>query len=319
MKLGVAPSGRRSAADAVRLARLAEDAGLAEVWVSEDYLERGAFAVAGAMAAVTSSVTIGLGVINPWTRHVALTAMEAHALDEIANGRSVVGIGASNAGWMHGRLGIPFERPIGRLAEYTDALRILLAGETLTSTVGGQQVNASLDAHPPRSIPIIWGVKGPRALELASAHADGLMLSVLSSPGYERWVQDTYAPQQVTSYASFAVDATATVAREKLRPLVTRFLGMHGSSAITEHAGIDQALAADLRERFLTNQPGQHLVDDAIVASVTVSGTPDDCAQALLAHRDAGVDSLVVIDDGSTDPDAVVAGLVDAASRAELL
>src|SRR5690606_36246919 len=112
MRLGVAPSGRRSAADAVELARRAEDAGLDEVWVSEDYLERGSFAVAGAMAAATTRMRVGLGVVNPWTRHIALTAMEAHALDEIADGRSVLGIGASNKRWMQDRLGIPFERPI---------------------------------------------------------------------------------------------------------------------------------------------------------------------------------------------------------------
>ena len=317
MRIGVAPSGRRSAADAVELARRAEDAGLDEVWVSEDYLERGAFAVAGAMAAATTRMRVGLGVVNPWTRHVALTAMEAHALDEVAGGRSVLGIGASNKGWMQDRLGIPFERPIARLVEYTRGLRTLLAGERLTAEIGGLHVDAALDAHPARDIPIVWGVKGPRALEL-SREADGVMLSVLSSPAYVRWVRESYAPRDTIAYATFAVDADAAVARERLRAHTARFLGMHGPSAITERAGLDQELAAEWRERLLTGRDASDLVDDAVVAAVTVSGTPDDAAAALLAHRDAGLGSLVVIDDGSADPAQLVAGVVDAARRAGL-
>src|SRR5690606_291807 len=155
MKLGVAPSGRRTAADAVRLARLAEAEGVAEVWVSEDYLERGAFAVAGAIAAATERVAIGLGVINPWTRHVGLAAMESIALDEISGGRSIIGLGASNERWMQGKLGIPFEKPIARLAEYSAALRILLDGGTVQGEVMGRQLNAQLDLTPERTgIPI---------------------------------------------------------------------------------------------------------------------------------------------------------------------
>lgn len=319
MKLGVAPSGRRSAADAVVVARLAQDAGLDEVWVSEDYLERGAFAVAGAMAAATTTVKVGLGVINPWTRHVALAAMEAHALDEIAQGRAVIGLGASNAGWMQDKLGIPFERPISVLAEYTDTLRALLRGERVTAQVQGRPLDAALDAHPARpAIPLVWGVKGPRALELAREHADGVMLSVLSSPPYVAWVRQTYSPQQVTAYASFAVADHRADARERLRAHTARFLGMHGASPITAHAGIDTARAQELRDRLRAGESGADLVDDDTVGAVTVSGTLDDAALALRAHQDAGVDTLVVIDDGSAEPRELVTSLVAAARHAGL-
>lgn len=318
MRLGVAPSGRRSAADAVELARIAEGEGLSEIWVSEDYLERGAFAVAGAMAAATSTARVGLGVINPWTRHVALTAMEAHALDEIAGGRSIIGLGASNKGWMEGRLGVPFERPIAFLSEYSRALRTLLTGERLTTKLGGYDIDASLDAAPARNIPLVWGVKGPRALQRASTEADGVMLSVLSSPGYVKWVVNEYAPANVTAYASFSVSADGASAREGLRAHTAQFLGMHGASAITEHAGLDQQLAAEWRRRMLAGESSTDIVDDAAVSAVTVSGTPDQAAETLLAHRDAGVDSLIVIDDGSADPADLVRNLVDVAERAGL-
>lgn len=319
MRLGVAPSGRRSAADAVELARLAEEAGLHDVWVSEDYLERGAFAVAGAIAAATTRVRVGLGVVNPWTRHVALMAMEAHALAEIADGRSVLGLGASNARWMQEQLGIRFERPIGVLSDYTAALRVLLSGRRLRGSVLGTEMDCALDASPPRELPIVWGVKGPRALALGAEHADGLMLSVLSSPGYVRWVRATYQPSDVTAYASFAVDSMTARARERLRAHTARYLGMHGPSAITEHAGVDQELAAELRRRLGSGEPAADLVDDSCVGSVTISGTVQDAAAGLTAMHEAGVDSLVVIDDGAAAPGELVSALVRAAREAGLL
>ncbi len=318
MRLGVAPSGRRSAADAVRLARLAEDAGLDEVWVSEDYLERGAFAVAGAMAAATERVGVGLGVVNPWTRHVALTAMESLALAEVAQGRAVVGLGASNAAWMQGRLGIPYERPVSVLTRYTDVLRRLLRGEHVREDVLGDALDCRLEAVPEQPVPLVWGVKGPRALAACGAHADGVMLSVLSSPAYVAWVRAEHGPLRTTAYASFAVADDRATARAQLREHTARFLGMHGASPITACAGVDAVLASALRERLLAGRPGADLVDDATVGKVTVSGTPDDAAAVVRAHRDAGLDSLVVIDDGTADPDRLVTSLVDVASRAGL-
>lgn len=318
MRIGIAPSGLRSAAGAVRIARQAEAAGLDEVWVSEDYTERGAFAVTGAMAAVTERVRIGIGVVNPWTRHVVLTAMEAQALDEIADGRSVLGLGASNAAWMSGRLGIEFARPISVLAEYTDALRRLLAGEHVTGTVQGQLVDTALDAQPPRSIPIVWGVKGPRALELGARQADGLFLSVLSSPEYVRWVAAEYGAGELTAYATFSVGADRAVAVDRLREHTAKYLGLHGASAITAQAGIDQGVAAEIRHRFLAGEPSAELVDDAMVRSLTVAGTVEDAAARMLAYRDAGLASLVVIDDGGTDPDRLVDDVMAAARLAGL-
>src|SRR5262249_19996774 len=75
-------------------ARLAEELGYGTYWVPEDYFFRGAFTLASAVACSTRRMRVGLGVINPYTRHPALTAMEFAALTEIAEGRTVLGIGA---------------------------------------------------------------------------------------------------------------------------------------------------------------------------------------------------------------------------------
>lgn len=316
MKVGFAPSGRRHASTAVELARRAEAAGFSEIWVSEDYLERGAFTVAGGIAAATSSVAIGLGVINPWTRHVGLAAMEAAALDELSNGRLIVGLGASNERWMSEQLGIPFDRPITRLAEYARALRLLLDGERLTGEVGGRPVDAQLAFAPSRrGVPLFLGVKGPRALRVGSELADGLMLSVLSPPRYVEWIKAEYSPRQVTAYVSFSTDREGDVARDRIRSHTGRFLGIHGSSMITELGGLAAQKATEFQTRMRAGVDAGDLVDDEMLRTFTVAGTSAECAAGLVRFEEAGVDTLVVMDDGVTEPATLIDGIAAAVAE----
>src|ERR671937_267757 len=126
--LGVALMGHGIASRVGECARAAERAGLGSVWVIEDYFQPGAFTLAGAAAAVTERITIGIGVVNPYTRHPAVLAMET----------------------------------------------ALLAGERVTSTGTCFSVrDVALEAPPPSPVPIVLGVKAPRALALAAEVSAG--------------------------------------------------------------------------------------------------------------------------------------------------
>lgn len=314
MRIAFAPAGRRDARTAVDLARRAERAGFAEVWLSEDYLERGAFAVAGAVAAATERVTVGLGVINPWTRHVALTAMECAALDEVSGGRLVIGLGASNKVWMQDQLGIPYHRPISTLTAFSDDLRALLAGRAAGS--------ARLSFAPVRpDPPVFWGVKGERALAAGAERADGLMLSVLSTPAYVRWIRERHPRPglALTGYAAFSCDDEPARAYDRVRSRTARFLGMHGASPITATAGVPAEHADLLRSRMLAGQDAADLVDDDLVRTVTLAGDPERIAAGMTAFADAGLDTLVVMDDGVGDPLRVLDDAATCARRAGLL
>lgn len=320
MRIGLAPSGRRDTATAVALARRTEDAGFAEVWTSEDYLERGSFAVAGGIAAATTEVGIGLGVINPWTRHVAVAAMECAALDELSGGRLIIGLGASNRLWMQDQLGIPFERPIATLLDYVDALRTLLAGERLRRRVCGFDVDAALAFTPPRTgPPIALGVKGPIALECGAAVADGLILSVLSSPEYVSWVRETYAPRSLTAYVMFSRDEYRSRARERIASRTGLFLGVHGPTPITAVPGLPAESARRFQERMREGRDAGDLVTDRIAGMFTVAGDDADCVAGFQRFAQAGLDTLVVLDDGASDPCALVEDVAAVARMSGIL
>jgi 5,10-methylenetetrahydromethanopterin reductase len=298
MRAGLLLSGNRPAREAVSLAVQAEAVGVDEIWVSEDYCERGAFALAAAVAQATSRVRVGLGVINAWTRHPMLVAMEFAALDEIAEQRAVLGIGASNQYWMQHELGIPFQQPLERMRECVDLLRPLLAGKRVDHDGSRWQVHAQLSFRPDRvAPPIVLGVKGPRAMRLAGEVADGVLLSLLAGPAYVAWARETLgADADVSAYVAFSCDTDASVARDRLRGQVAKYIGVHGVHRITEAAGIAPSVAMACREGWQQGMPRADLVDDEILDAVAVAGNPRDCRSSLRGLAEAGLNGAVLTD-----------------------
>ena len=83
-----------------------------------------------ACALATQRVGIGVGVFNPYNRHPTLMAMEMGALDEISNGRAILGIGSGVASQINQFT--EFRKPGAALRDSVAILRGLLAGEEVT-------------------------------------------------------------------------------------------------------------------------------------------------------------------------------------------
>src|SRR2546427_12012432 len=75
-------------------ARAAEEAGFSTVWFAENAFGRGAMSGLAASALATRTIRLGVGVFNPFNRHPTLIAMEMAGLDELSDGRVVLGIGS---------------------------------------------------------------------------------------------------------------------------------------------------------------------------------------------------------------------------------
>jgi 5,10-methylenetetrahydromethanopterin reductase len=298
--LGVALLGHGLPGRTTDWARVAERAGLGSLWVIEDYFHPGAYALAAAAAAVTERLVIGLGVVNPYTRHPALLAMETAALAGIAPGRIVLGLGSSNRKWIEAQMAIPFKRPLRGLREGVEIVRRLLDGQRVTYTGEVFSVHVvALEASPPSPVPILLGVKGPRALALAAEMADGVHCSILASPAHVRRVRATTASRQdfkVIAYVPVAVsDDGGAQARAWMRPLVARALGaLHGQSILAD-AGLDATRTQPFRDALPARRPASELVTDELMDAVAVAGTPAECRAALARWAEAGLDSVVAV------------------------
>ncbi|MBF6329390.1 LLM class flavin-dependent oxidoreductase [Nocardia transvalensis] len=155
--------------------RVADSAGLEELWLCEDCFAEGGISTAAAALAWSERVRIGVGVLPVPLRTVAVTAMEIATLERMFPGRVIWGVGHGNQQWM-GQVGARVASPITLLREYLDALRGLLAGDRIT--VKGRYVqldDVALDWPPVTAPTVVVGGFGPRTLRLAGEAADGVV------------------------------------------------------------------------------------------------------------------------------------------------
>lgn len=156
--------------------RDAEAAGLGSVWISERQDVKEAATLSGAAGALTSELAIGVGVTNPNTRHIMLTAAIGSTMSALTGGRFALGLGRGfdlrSDMW-----GLP--RVTGKmLADTAGLLRRLWAGEKVFGHDGpaGKFAYLSLDCTVESPPPLFIAALGPKTQELAGAHFDGVLL-----------------------------------------------------------------------------------------------------------------------------------------------
>src|SRR4029079_10931094 len=96
-RVGLGLDARGDVAEFVRWADRARSLGLESVWIHDSYFERDAVTYASAVAAQVGDIKIGLGALNPFTRHPVLIAMTVSALDEMAPERILLRPGPAPA------------------------------------------------------------------------------------------------------------------------------------------------------------------------------------------------------------------------------
>src|SRR5437879_7967453 len=106
-RVGLGLASRGKVSDCVAWAERARSAGLESVWFHDSYFERDAVTYASAVAAQVEEIGIGLGALNPFTRHPVLIAMTVSALDEMAPSRIRLGLGSALPLRL-GQMGIPY-------------------------------------------------------------------------------------------------------------------------------------------------------------------------------------------------------------------
>jgi 5,10-methylenetetrahydromethanopterin reductase len=290
-------------------AKRAEDAGFGTFWVPEDPFYRGAFSVASAIACGTTKIKIGLGIVNPYLRHPALTAMEFAALDELADGRAILGIGAGLKDWIEGRLKIPYKLPTWAMRETVEIVRRFFRGEELS--YAGRVFNAErvkLSFKPARTeIPIYLGILGPKNCELTGEVADGLLLSILSSPAYVKFAME-HARQglnksgrsendfNVGAYIFSSISEDERAARDRLRPIVAIMVSLMApqpNTPIFAAAGLPAETIVKFGESFARGKLPVDMVTDEMLDTFTIAGSPARCRENIAKLIEAGVTAPV--------------------------
>lgn len=308
-RVGICFPDRPDFATLLPAAKRADELGFESIVVFETRLARDAISVLGAIASHTKQAKIGPGVVNSWTRGPALMALTFATLDEMAPGRTFLGIGAY---WepLASKQGINRHSMVKQMREYVEVFRRLMALERVTFDGEVVQVtDISLDladgrAREPITCPVLIGATGPKMTESAASYADGILLNFLISPDYTRNLVgkiEEYARKAGRDPAELdnpqiiatAMHADGDRARDKARRMLTMYLGQQPH--IGKASGLSDEFIATLNETMGGWPPKQggieaamQLVDDETLTNFVAAGTPDECLALVRRWVDAG-------------------------------
>lgn len=302
--------------DMVKYSRIAEQHGFDSVWVAESRLARDAVVPVAAIATDTSRIKVGAGVINTWTRNAALIAQTFATLDELSNGRVVLGLGAWWDPLAH-KVGIERTKPLQCMKEYVQVIRRLFNNEEVTFAGDFVRMEGvKLDVlhgsgQKARDIPIYVGGTGFQMLELAGEIADGVLLNYLVSPEYNekalesikrgaqkagRRADEIDTPQLIAC----SMDEDAEKAVRLAKSHVTMTLGQQPH--IMKASGVSEDLIREVQQEMggWPAKPGgieraTAVVPDDVVRMLTASGTPDDCRAKIKEYTAAGCRSPLLL------------------------
>ncbi len=196
MKVGIriegpASGGRDYFESMLEYACEAEKLGIDQAWSAEAW-GMDAISPLAFLAARTQKMKLGTGIMQVCARTAASTAMTALSMQTVSDGRFLLGLGNSGPQVVEGLHGEPFDRPLIRMRETIEVIRMACRGEKLVyegrSVVlprpGGQGKALRL-AQPPAEVPIYLATLAPRALEMTGALADGWLGTCFSPDAAE--------------------------------------------------------------------------------------------------------------------------------------
>ena len=176
MRLGLLAGPGDDWRESLEKVRIAEDLGIELISTGEAW-GKGSMPWLAAIALNTSKVTIGTSILNTFSRTPAALAQDFATLEEMSEGRMLLGLGSSGEYVIEHFHGVPFKKPLRRLREYVEIFDILISGEKLNyeGEIFNLQRGFRLDYHRPRTkIPVYIAAITPKSIHQTGEIADGI-------------------------------------------------------------------------------------------------------------------------------------------------
>jgi F420-dependent oxidoreductase-like protein len=311
---------RETVDEVVEFERLGVDIALVAEAYSYDAISQ-----LGYLAAKTSTIELGSGVVPIYTRTPTLLAMTAASLDYVSDGRFRLGIGTSGPQVMEGFHGVPFDAPLGRTREVVDICRQVWRREKVNYDGKYYQVPLPADRgtglgkslrlinHPVReNIPITIAALGPKNVELTAEIAEGWQpVFFYPEKADEVWgdaLRAGYAkrdpalgPLDIMVSASLAIGDDVEDRLAWAKPQLALYIGGMGARgknfyhALATRYGFGE-VADNIQDLFLSGKKEEAVsaVPDELVRQVSLVGPRGFVAERLAAFAEAGVTTLLI-------------------------
>ena len=293
--------------EAAAYAREAEAKGYDSFWLHEQPFIRDAISLICSGILATNKITIGSGCISVATRHPLLAAATFVSLNNMSEGRTVMGIGLGGFPWLP-KIGINVfpvteSRPARRIREYLTIVKGLLSGDSVTLQGEFYKVlDVKLDLKPAVKPRLYVAAFGRKLLQVAAQFADGVIISpALMTPETTRQKVESLGSNtlDVASYVLSTVSKSSADARQTMKSYY--FLIYQVAEVIPpeslEPYDVNESALAEVKKAWRKNDlpTAARIMPDAIVEALTLTGNADHCLDKLQEYRRAGVKLPIIM------------------------
>src|SRR5881409_1155267 len=263
---------------------------------------RSSTVVSALIAVETERLTVGWGIISPFTRHPVQVAMDARVVQEAAGpGRFLLGFGTSKIFLNNARLN--GKRTLGPMRDAVEIVRGVLSGKPFTYE--GEMWSADVpglrdEAETPRAVPPVYiAATAPKMQALAGEIAEGCLTPSITTPAFVR-----YTRENVDADIDIGCTIVASIhasdrdrGREGAREIAGMYLAnkvqniQGAADTLLDLAGLTQEEIRPVAEAM--EQGGRlaakaKVTDEILEKCKPIAGTPADCIAAIEEYRDAG-------------------------------
>ena len=265
------------------------------IWIPETWgMEN--FSMLSMVSQKVNSPKIGSSIINIYSRSPSLMAMGAATVDTISNGRLVLGLGTSSMPIVEDFHGMKFEKPVSRMREYVEIIRLVLSGKQVNYDGNFFKLkNFSLLIKPLRShIPIYLAAVNQKMVELTWEIADGVIFYL--RPISE--LKNTIEKMQNKKKIDVSCQLITCVSKDSQKAID------HAKKTLSFYISVGEIYRNFLAKNGFQNETEEifqefeksglehvhEFVSDSMIESLTICGNPQECLTKLKKFKDTGLD-----------------------------
>jgi len=265
-----------------------------ETWGMEN------FAMLSTVSQKIQTAKIGSSIINIYSRSPALIAMGAATVDTISDGRLVLGLGTSSIPIIEELHGYKFEKPIRRMTEYIEIIKLVLSGNQVNFQGKIFSLkNFSLLIKPPRqNIPIYLAAVNQKMVDLCWEIANGVIFYLRPITEMQNTIKKMQEKHQIDVACQLITcmsnDAEKAIERAKktlafyvsVGNIYRDFLAKNGFQNETKN------IYEEYKKSGLKSN--HELVPDSMLEQLAIYGTPDECIKKLKKFKNTGLDLPII-------------------------
>lgn len=301
----------------VKLTQEAEKLGYDTVWTAESW-GSDAFSPLAYIAAHTSKIKLGTGIVQMAARTPTAVAMHAVTLDHLSNGRLILGLGVSGPQVVEGWYGRPSNRPLARTREYVAILRnaferkehLSFEGEFYNHPFNGEGSvglgkSLKIMTHPLRAdLPIYIGAEGPKNITQTVEIADGwlpLYFSPFRPEVYEDQIKNRKPDFEIPVTTTVRISDDISEALLGTRGALGFYIGGMGAKGQNYHTKLMSRMgyekeALKIQDLFLEGKRDEALalVPESFADEISLVGPAERVKERLAAWEQSAVTMITV-------------------------